>query len=54
MAEECTHSIKEHTKLDIQLSPGKCSKKTQRVTQHNYLTKMANEIIDEYTGVAIE
>ena len=27
---------------------------TQPVTQHEYLTKMANSIIDEYLGVAVE
>ena len=30
------------------------ARNTQPVTQHEYLTKMANSIIDEYLGVAVE
>ena len=50
---ECTKSSKGHSTLGSQLSPGNLSINAQPVTQHNYLTKMANANIDEDTGVAM-
>ena len=50
MVNECTRENKGHIEINKNVSPRKYEKHPQSMTQHDYLTQMANEIIDEDIG----